>query len=91
MDELVPIENASMEDRTVISWDKDDIDALGILKVDILSLGMLTCIRKSFDMIQQYFGDDYTLANLPAEDSKVYDMLCRADSCLLYTSPSPRD
>ena len=80
LDELVPIENASMEDRTVISWDKDDIDALGILKVDILSLGMLTCIRKSFDMIQQYFGDDYTLANLPAEDSKVYDMLCRADS-----------
>tara|TARA_B100001115_G_scaffold122311_1_gene91482 strand:- start:448 stop:3333 length:2886 start_codon:yes stop_codon:yes gene_type:complete len=80
LDELVPIENASMEDRTVISWDKDDIDSLGILKVDILSLGMLTCIRKSFDMIQQYFGDDYTLANLPAEDSKVYDMLCRADS-----------
>ena len=80
LDELVPIENASMEDRTVISWDKDDIDSLGILKVDILSLGMLTCIRKSFDMIQQYFGDNYTLANLPAEDSKVYDMLCRADS-----------
>jgi DNA-directed DNA polymerase III PolC len=80
LDELVPIENASMEDRTVIAWDKDDIDALGILKVDILSLGMLTCIRKSFDMIQQYFGDDYTLANLPAEDPKVYDMLCRADS-----------
>jgi DNA-directed DNA polymerase III PolC len=80
LDELVPIENASMEDRTVIAWDKDDIDSLGILKVDILSLGMLTCIRKSFDMIQQYFGDDYTLANLPAEDPKVYDMLCRADS-----------
>ena len=80
LDELVPIENASMEDRTVIAWDKDDIDALGILKVDILSLGMLTCIRKSFDMIQQYFGDDYTLANLPAEDPKVYNMLCRADS-----------
>ena len=80
LDELVPIENASMEDRTVIAWDKDDIDTLGILKVDILSLGMLTCIRKSFDMIQQYFGDNYTLANLPAEDPKVYDMLCRADS-----------
>ena len=80
LDELVPIENASMEDRTVIAWDKDDIDALGILKVDILSLGMLTCIRKSFNMIQQYFGEDYTLANLPAEDPKVYDMLCRADS-----------
>ena len=69
-----------MQERTAIAWDKDDIDTLGILKVDILSLGMLTCIRKSFDMIQQYFGDDYTLANLPAEDPKVYDMLCRADS-----------
>ena len=80
LDELVPIENASMEDRTVIAWDKDDIDALGILKVDVLSLGMLTCIRKSFDMIKQHFGDNYTLANLPAEDPKVYDMLCRADS-----------
>ena len=80
LDELVPIENASMQERTVIAWDKDDIDTLGILKVDILSLGMLTCIRKSFDMIQQYFGDDYTLVNLPAEDPKVYDMLCRADS-----------
>ena len=80
LDELVPIENASMEDRTVIAWDKDDIDALGILKVDVLSLGMLTCIRKSFDMIKQHFGDSYTLANLPAEDPKVYDMLCRADS-----------
>ena len=80
LDELVPIENASMEDRTVIAWDKDDIDALGILKVDVLSLGILTCIRKSFDMIKQHFGDNYTLANLPAEDPKVYDMLCRADS-----------
>ncbi len=80
LDELVPIENASMEDRTVICWDKDDIDSLGILKVDVLSLGMLTCIRKAFDMLGQHHGLDYTLATLPPEDPKVYDMLCRADS-----------
>ncbi|MEM9009585.1 MAG: error-prone DNA polymerase [Pseudomonadota bacterium] len=80
LDELVPIENAAMEDRTVICWDKDDIDALGILKVDVLSLGMLTCIRKAFDLIGQHHGIHYTLANLPPEDPAVYDMLCRADS-----------
>jgi len=80
LDEMVPIENASMEDRTVICWDKDDIDALGILKVDILSLGMLTCIRKSFDLIRRHHRQDYTLASLPAEDPAVYDMLSRADS-----------
>ncbi len=80
LDELCPIENATMEDRTVIPWDKDDIDALGILKVDVLALGMLTCIRKAFDLIDQHHGVDYTLATLPPEDPKVYDMLCRADS-----------
>ena len=80
LDELIPIENAAMEDRTVICWDKDDIDALGILKVDVLSLGMLTCIRKAFDFIQKHLGTDYTLATLPAEDPTVYDMLCEADS-----------
>ena len=80
LDELIPIENATMDDRTVICWDKDDINALGILKVDILSLGMLTCLRKSFDLIRQHVGEDYTLASLPPEDPKVYDMLCKADS-----------
>ncbi len=80
LDELVPIENAAMEDRTVICWDKDDIDALGILKVDILALGMLTCIRKAFDLIAAHHGTRYTLATLPAEDPAVYDMLCAADS-----------
>ena len=80
LDELVPIENATMQDRTVICWDKDDIDALGILKVDVLSLGMLTCLRKSFDLMRQHLGADYTLASLPPEDPKTYDMLCRADS-----------
>ncbi|HKK86613.1 MAG TPA: error-prone DNA polymerase, partial [Roseovarius sp.] len=62
LDELVPIENASMEGRTVICWDKDDIDALGILKVDVLSLGMLTCIRKAFDLLRHHHGRDDTLA-----------------------------
>ncbi|WP_113912068.1 error-prone DNA polymerase [Roseovarius dicentrarchi] len=80
LDELVPVENASMEGRTVISWDKDDIEALGILKVDVLALGMLTCIRKAFDLLAQHHGHRYTLATLPPEDSRVYDMLSRADS-----------
>jgi hypothetical protein len=56
LDELVPIENAAMEDRTVIEWDKDDLDALGILKVDVLALGMLTCIRKAFDLLERTTG-----------------------------------
>jgi DNA-directed DNA polymerase III PolC len=80
LDELVPVENATMEDRTVIPWDKDDIDALGILKVDVLALGMLTCVRKAFDLIRQHRGTDYTLATLPPEDPAVYDMMCRADT-----------
>ena len=80
LDELVPIENATMEDRTVICWDKDDIDTLGILKVDVLALGMLSCIRKAFDLLVKHHGLDYNLANLPAEDPATYDMLCKADS-----------
>ncbi len=80
LDELVPIENATMEGRTVICWDKDDIDSLGILKVDVLSLGMLTCIRKAFDLIHHHHHTAYTLATLPPGDSRVYDMLCKADS-----------
>jgi DNA-directed DNA polymerase III PolC len=80
LDELVPVENATMEDRTVICWDKDDIDALGILKVDVLALGMLTCIRKAFEMIETHHRTSWTLATLPPEDPVVYDMLCKADS-----------
>ena len=80
LDELCPIENAAMEDRTVIEWDKDDIDALGILKIDILSLGMLTCIRKAFDLIERHSGPRYSLENMPKEDPKTYDMLCKADA-----------
>ena len=80
LDELCPIENAAMADRTVIEWDKDDIDALGILKVDILALGMLTCIRKAFALLADHRGQDLTLANVPPENVPVYDMLCRADA-----------
>ena len=80
LDETVPIGNAAMENRTVIEWDKDDIDALGILKVDVLALGMLTCIRKCFTLLEQWYGLHYSLAAIPREDPKVYDMLCRADS-----------
>jgi DNA polymerase III alpha subunit len=77
---LVPIENATMEDRTVICWDKDDIDTLGILKVDVLALGMLTCIRKAFDLMERHHQLRHSLASLPAEDPATYEMLCRADS-----------
>src|SRR5262249_15084761 len=69
-----------MEDRTVIEWDKDDLDTLRILKIDVLALGMLTCMRKAFALIEQHGGEPYTLASVPAEDPAVYDMLCRADS-----------
>jgi len=78
--ELVPIENAAMPDRTFIEWDKDDIDALGILKVDCLSLGMLTAIRKCFELVKLHGGPDLTLANIPKEDGAVFDMICRADT-----------
>jgi error-prone DNA polymerase len=80
LDETVPIGNAAMEDRTVIEWDKDDIDTLGILKVDVLGLGMLTCIRKSFELLEGWYGLHYSLATVPREDPAVYDMLCKADS-----------
>jgi error-prone DNA polymerase len=80
LDELCPIENAAMADRTVLEWDKDDIEALGMLKIDVLALGMLTCIRKCFDLLDMWKGERYTLATLPQEDPVVYDMLCEADT-----------
>jgi error-prone DNA polymerase len=80
LDETAPIHNGAMADRTFLEWDKDDIDALGMLKVDVLALGMLTCIRKAFALIAQHYGKTYTLANIPREDHKVYEMLSRADS-----------
>ncbi|WP_316800627.1 error-prone DNA polymerase [Pedobacter frigidisoli] len=78
--DLCPILNARMTDRTNIEWNKDDIDALGFLKVDILALGMLTCIRKAFDLCRDHYGVQYTLANIPEDDPDVYDMICVADT-----------
>ncbi|MFN3312520.1 MAG: error-prone DNA polymerase, partial [Hyphomonas sp.] len=78
--ETVPIGNAAMPERTFIEWDKDDISALNIMKVDVLALGMLTCIRKAFDLIEAHKSRRYSLATIPADDTATYDMLCRADS-----------
>jgi error-prone DNA polymerase len=80
LDELVPIENASMDDRTVIQWDKNDLEELGLLKVDCLCLGMLTAIRKCFDMIETHYGKRFDLASIPQADPRVYDMICAADT-----------
>jgi len=80
LDATVPIHNAAMEDRTFIEWDKDDIDALGLMKVDILALGMLTCIRKAFALIETHIGKQYRLASIPPDQPDVYDMLCKGDS-----------
>ncbi len=77
---LVPVENASMEDRTVIQWDKEDIETLGLLKVDVLGLGMLSCIRKSLGLLQRHRGIEHTLASIPPEDPLVYNMICDADT-----------
>jgi error-prone DNA polymerase len=77
LDETVPIHNAAMPDRTFIEWDKDDIDALGLMKVDVLALGMLTCIKKAFDMIG---GETLSLDSIPDDDGAVWNMLCRGDS-----------
>jgi error-prone DNA polymerase len=85
LDELVPIENAAMPDRTVIEWDKDDLDALGLLKVDVLGLGMLSAIRRAFELINEFGGSaavagQLDLAAVPGEDKAVYEMICRADT-----------
>jgi error-prone DNA polymerase len=80
LDTIVPIGPAAMEDRYFIEWDKDDIDKLGMMKVDVLALGMLTCIRKAFDLIRLHEGKDFDLVNVPREDPAVYDMLCKADA-----------
>jgi error-prone DNA polymerase len=80
LDELAPIENAAMEGRTVIEWDKDDLDTLGILKVDVLGLGMLTCVRKAFELLDIHYQRLLDLASIPEGDEAVYDMLCQADS-----------
>jgi len=79
LDELVPIQNAAMDDRTVIEWDKDDLDVLGIYKVDVLALGMLTALRKSFELIDKHYDEKLTIG-MDDEDPAVYDMLCRGES-----------
>jgi error-prone DNA polymerase len=78
--EYVPIENAAMADRTVIQWDKDDLDELGILKVDCLALGMLTAIRKCFDLVEQSAGRRLSIDSIPASDEATYEMICQADT-----------
>ncbi|WP_297332262.1 error-prone DNA polymerase [Flavobacterium sp.] len=80
LSDLCPILNARMEDRINIEWNKDDIEALGFLKVDVLALGMLTCIRKAFDLCRQHYGKAYTLANIPQDDPAVYEMISHADT-----------
>ena len=80
LDTYVPIGNAAMDDRTFIEWDKDDVDALNMMKVDVLALGMLTCIRKCFDLIADRKGERFELATVPQDQKPVYDMLCRGES-----------
>jgi error-prone DNA polymerase len=85
LDELVPIENAAMPERTVIEWDKDDLDALGLLKVDVLGLGMLSALRRTFQLVNEFGGSSAAagplgLATVPVEDKAVYEMICRADT-----------
>ena len=80
LEELVPIGNAAMEDRTFIEWDKDDLDTLGLLKIDVLALGMLTAIAKAFKLLGHAYGLEIDLASLPREDPAVYDMICQADT-----------
>lgn len=80
LSDFCPILNARMEDRTQVEWNKDDLEDLGILKIDVLGLGMLTMIRKAFDLVLQHYGKKLTLANVPQDDPKVYDMICAADT-----------
>ena len=80
LDEIVPLHNAAMPERTMLEWDKEDIDALGLMKVDVLGLGMLTCVARAFDLLATHHGRHLTMATVPAEDPSVYDMICRADT-----------
>jgi len=80
LDTVIPIGNAAMDDRTFVEWDKDDLDALGILKIDVLALGMLTCIARAFKFLEDHYDRPLTLATIPPEDRHVYDMICRADT-----------
>ena len=77
---LVPVENAAMAGRTIIQWEKDDLESLGLLKVDCLALGMLTCIRKALQLVERHRGQALTIATIPGDDAATYDMICRADT-----------
>src|SRR6185436_4119213 len=79
LDEVVPIENAAMEDRTVIEWEKDDLESLGLLKVDVLALGMLSCLRRAFDFLESHYGKTRVLSEQD-EDKATYQMIQRADT-----------
>ncbi|MHA6686014.1 error-prone DNA polymerase [Mesorhizobium sp. A556] len=86
LDKIVPIVKTAMDERKMVEWDKDDLDAVGLLKVDVLALGMLSCIRRAFDLLEEHYeehdehGRPLELATLPPEDARVYDMICRADT-----------
>ncbi|MFB4390620.1 MULTISPECIES: error-prone DNA polymerase [unclassified Pseudomonas] len=80
LDQLVPVENASMPERTVIQWDKDDLDMVGLLKVDVLALGMLSALRRCFDLLALHRNSHFTLASIPADDEPTYDMICRGET-----------
>jgi len=80
LSDICPVMNARMDDRTQLEWNKDDLEALSILKVDVLGLGMLTCIRKGFELAKQHYDLDLTLANVPQDDPAVYEMICHADT-----------
>ena len=84
LEEIVPIGNGAMKERTFVEWDKDDLEALGLMKVDVLGLGMLTCIRKAFELLARHKGIELTLASVPQDDPAVYDMLCRADTVSVF-------
>ncbi|MFC7049668.1 error-prone DNA polymerase [Emcibacter nanhaiensis] len=80
LEDICPVANAAMAERTHVEWDKDDLAALRILKIDVLSLGMLTCIRKAFGLLEEHYDRSLSLATVPAEDPAVYDMICKADT-----------
>jgi error-prone DNA polymerase len=80
LDEVVPILHSAMDGRNIVEWDKDDLDALGMLKIDVLALGMLTALKRGFDLLEAHYGEKFTIATVPKEESEVYDMICRADT-----------
>ena len=80
LDEVVPILHSAMDGRNIVEWDKDDLDALKMLKIDVLALGMLTAMKRALDFLDKHYGEKLSLASIPAEEPEVYDMICRADT-----------